>query len=81
MSDLNDFLNRAMELPEPDRAALARHLLASLEPEDFDPDDEAVWAKEIEARLDAIERGDFVASDWRESIARIRQSLGRGQAP
>jgi putative addiction module component (TIGR02574 family) len=81
MSVLNEILHRALGLPDPERAALARQLLLSLEPDDFDADSEAAWAEEIEARLDAVERGECTAADWREAVARIRQSLGEGQAP
>lgn len=75
MSTTQDVLNMAMQLPEPDRAALARQLLLSLEPDDFDADAEAAWAVELEKRLAAVERGEYQASDWRDVVARIRQKL------
>jgi putative addiction module component (TIGR02574 family) len=75
MSTPNEILERAMELPIPERAALAHHLLLSLEAEDFDEDSEAAWAAEVEARLAAVAQGQFTASPWREAVARIRQSL------
>jgi putative addiction module component (TIGR02574 family) len=71
----DDLFTQALKLPEPQRAALARQLLLSLEPDDFDEDSEAAWATELEARLAAIEQGKFEAKDWRESLAEIRQSL------
>jgi putative addiction module component (TIGR02574 family) len=71
----NDLWQQAMQLPEPDRAALAHQLLLSLEPDDFDADTEAAWAVELEARLAAVEQGRFAARDWREALADIRQAL------
>jgi hypothetical protein len=48
------------------------------EPDRFEKDHEDLWAAEIETRLARIEQGDFSASDWREALARIRQSLVQG---
>jgi putative addiction module component (TIGR02574 family) len=81
MSVISELLNRALELPKPERADLARQILLSLEPDDFHADSDAAWAAEIDARLDIVERGDFPASEWRDVIARIRQSLTEGRKP
>jgi putative addiction module component (TIGR02574 family) len=81
MSALTEILNRALELPKPERADLARQILLSLETDDFDADSEAAWATEIDARLDTVERRDFTARNWREVVARIRQSLAQGRKP
>lgn len=75
---LADLLPQVMQLPEEDRASLARQLLLSLEPEDHDADAEAAWAVELEARLAAIQQGRFSARDWREALADIRRSLRKG---
>jgi hypothetical protein len=75
MSTCNDILAQALGLPVEDRALLARDLLVSLESEGFDDDAEAAWAREIEARSEAVARGEFTATDWRESVERIRQEL------
>ena len=75
MSTVEDVFTSAMQLSESDRAALARQLLLSLEPEDFDADSESAWQAEIELRLAAVDSGNFEASDWREAVARIRKSL------
>jgi putative addiction module component (TIGR02574 family) len=61
---------QALALPVAERAALAQQLLHSLEPED--PDAEEAWAKEIQARSDAVHSGNYVARDWREAIEDIR---------
>jgi putative addiction module component (TIGR02574 family) len=75
MSMIDDLFNLARELPEPDRAALAHRLLLSLEADAFDPDSQAAWVEELEARLAKVEQGQFAARYWREAVADIRQSL------
>jgi putative addiction module component (TIGR02574 family) len=76
-----DVFASALALPHPDRAELARQLLLSLEPDDFDEDADVQWAAEIERRVAAIERGDYSASDWRDAMARIRQSSSSKPEP
>jgi hypothetical protein len=78
MNVMQEILDLAMRLPEPQRASLARQLLLSLEPDRFDEDHEALWVAEIESRLQRTEQGAADACDWREAIDRIRQSLPRG---
>ena len=77
----NDLIVQALQLPEPERASLARQLLLSLEPEDFDIDSEAAWAVEIEARLDAVAQGRFAAREWREALENIRKGMLQRQSP
>ena len=77
MSTVDDIFTSAMKLSESDRAALARQLLLSLEPDDFDADSDSAWQTEIELRLASVERGGYQASDWREALARVRKSLRR----
>jgi putative addiction module component (TIGR02574 family) len=77
MSTANDLFSQALALPVPERAALAQQLLHSLEPED--PDAEEAWAEEIQARSDALHRGELTVRDWREAIEDIRNHLPRRQ--
>jgi hypothetical protein len=77
MNTANEILNQALGLPVEDRASIARDLLISLESEEFDDEAETAWPGEIEARSDAVARGEFTATDWRESIERIRNELAR----
>ena len=70
-----DMLHRALELPVTDRADLARQLIISLEPPDFDSNVETAWATEIESRSSQVDRGEDCLRDWRESVERIRNSL------
>jgi putative addiction module component (TIGR02574 family) len=77
MSTVDDIRNQALELSPEDRARLARDLLLSLEPETRQEESESAWAGEIEARSAAVARGEFTASDWRESLERIRETLSK----
>ena len=74
--DDTDLLTRALDLPVPQWAELARRLLLSLEPPDFDTDPEAVeeaQATEIEARLVAADRGESTLIDvLRDRAVRTR---------
>ena len=70
-------LHRILELPDKERAELARRLILSLESADYDADAEELWAAEIERRLEAVERGETVPVDWRPAVERIRKSLRR----
>lgn len=79
MSTTNDLLNQVLALPEQQRAEMARQILLSLEPEVSEADHEAAWLAEIDARLDAIERGDAVLYDAREALEEIRKQLPRRQ--
>jgi len=74
MSTIHELSKQALELPAPERAALAHELLLSLEPE-TDADSEAAWDLEIDARLERVEQGRYSATEWRESLTRIRRSL------
>lgn len=78
MNRFDDILELALQLPMKQRAALSRQLLLSLEPESCDADDETLWTAEIEARLSRTEKDNFTASDWRNSLDRIRQSIAEG---
>jgi putative addiction module component (TIGR02574 family) len=80
MSAMNDLFHQAMQLPEDERLALAARLLTTVEPAGDDPDCEAAWAEELEARLDKVAHGQYTAADWREALARIRQSLSKTSA-
>ena len=66
-------LKEALRLPTEARAALAGHLLESLE-DSVDEDVELAWSKEIAQRIDELDRGKVKTVPW--SVAR-RQILGR----
>lgn len=79
MTTLDEIRRHAMDLPEPERAALARDLLASLEASAPDEGAAAAWADEAEARAEAHDRGEIASADWRESTQRLRDELAGGR--
>jgi len=79
MSSVDSVRAMALRLGEFDRATLARDLIVSLEPVESEADVDRAWADEIAARSDAVRRGEFSASDWRESMAHVRARLARGR--
>jgi len=71
-SSAKDILDRALEMPENDRAAIAERLLASL---DAQPDRnvEEAWQQEIQRRLSELDRGDVESVPWEE----VRSRMGK----
>ena len=65
----------AMSMPLEARARLAWQLLLSLEQEETDEESEARWLAEIEHRLERVDKGDYEAHDWRESVSWLRSRL------
>ena len=72
-------LEEALRLPAEARAALAGHLLESLD-DAVDEDVELAWSKEIARRIDDLDRGKVKTVPW--SVARrqiLGQSVGRSK--
>jgi putative addiction module component (TIGR02574 family) len=71
-SSAKDILDRALEMPENDRAAIAERLLTSL---DAKPDRnvEEAWQQEIQRRLSELDRGDVECVPWEE----VRSRMGK----
>lgn len=67
-----DILDRALKMPENDRAAIAERLLSSL---DARPDSnvEEAWQQEIQRRLSEIDRGEVECVPWEE----VRSRMGK----
>ena len=61
----------AMALPATERATLVDELLATLDQPD--PVIDALWIKECEDRIAAIERGELDLVDFDEAIAELRK--------
>lgn len=81
MSTTEELLNHVLALPEKERTAMARQILLSLGPAEADADCDTAWTAEIEARLDAMDRGDSLAFDWRETVDEIRSQLPLTHGP
>jgi putative addiction module component (TIGR02574 family) len=56
-------LEEALRLPAEARAALAGHLLESLD-DSIDEDVELTWSKEIARRIDDLDRGKVKTIPW-----------------
>ena len=65
----------ALNLPAPERAALARDLIASLDAEDADPRADALWACEIERRAREVADGNVALIDADEVHSELAQRL------
>ena len=61
--DAQELLDRALSLPEPERAELATRLLESLE-SPFDPGVEEAWTQEIARRIAEIDAGKVEMIPW-----------------
>ena len=73
-SNAAELLQRALGLPAEDRLALATELLNNVEePEDDEWSD--AWARELDRRSAAVERGEETLEDWPSVEARIRAEL------
>ena len=81
LNSVEDVRDQALRLSAADRANLARDLLLSLESEPLDDDCDAAWEVELEARASAVAAGKHSVSDWREAVARVRDSLAARQVP
>ena len=78
MNLVDELYTQAVRLNSQDRLQLIQKLILTLEPEGENlTDDEwkAAWLPELQARVEAYERGDRESSDWRDVIARLRESL------
>jgi len=58
---------------------LARELIDSLEPDTPDPGVEEAWIEEIDARAEALERGEAKVYDGTASLERLRRELRKGR--
>jgi putative addiction module component (TIGR02574 family) len=69
----HNLLERALALPDTDRAALAASLFRSLDKE-IDPDAEELWDAEIKRRLDEIKSGEVELIPWDQMLSKMKQS-------
>ena len=81
MSTVDLLREQLLTLPVRDRASLATLLLASLETQPLDDGAQQAWIEEAESRSLAYSQGQLAASDWRESVDRIRQVLAQRREP
>ncbi len=63
---VQQLLERALQLPVSDRAALAAELIGSLDSE-ADDDVNAAWDAEIRRRVEELDRGEVASVPWSEA--------------
>ena len=74
MKAISEVAKDALELPPVQRLTLARILLdLSDESQDFSPDVEAAWEKEICRRMEDVKSGRARSSNFHEVFARLDQ--------
>jgi len=74
MRDSEALLAELLELPKRERAEFAARLLDSLETPADDDVDEA-WAREIERRAAAVDRGELETADFEVLRRRIERDI------
>lgn len=75
-SDALTVLQRALALPDDDRAGIAAELLASLPvPDGMLATDSEEWLREIESRARGVLTGEAVTADWDTVEQRILGKL------
>jgi putative addiction module component (TIGR02574 family) len=75
MAQVGDVLGEALKLPAEERAALAAHLIASLEASEPAEEVERAWADEIQRRVAALDAGNVELIPWEQARARISARL------
>lgn len=75
MPTIENIRTEALALSIPERAELARDLLLSLEGDECEEELDADLMEELQIRLDLVALGNYVASDWQESLERVRKLL------
>ena len=73
-NEVEDLVQKALELNEHDRAEVAARLLDSLEEEDEDTD--SAWTAELERRVREMETGEVEGIPWEEVRARLLSGSG-----
>lgn len=73
-SNLQTFEAEALALPVSERALLAQHLLASLD-DNNEQENEQLWLDEAQRRYNAYKNGTISSRDAFEAIADMREQL------
>ena len=74
--ETDELLEKAMSLPDQERAELASSLIDSLDPT-VDEDAELAWQQEISRRMDEVKSGKVKTIPWREVQQKGRALLRR----
>ena len=82
MSTVTEILQHALQLEPTDRGLIAHRLIASLESETSESDQQEIdeaWNAEILRRSEDLRSGRVQGIEGRESVARIRDALDVGK--
>lgn len=74
LANLQTFEAEALALPVSERALLAQHLLASLD-DNNEQENEQLWLDEAQRRYNAYKNGTILSRDAFEAIADMREQL------
>lgn len=74
MSAVEELMQRALQLSVDDRELLVDQLLASIQNTPTDPNYDSGWLKELQIRMEEIDKGIVKPIPWREALAQIRQA-------
>lgn len=69
---------KALALPEADRAALAEKLYASVD-QGFDPEVEEAWSEEIKRRMEEIDSGKVKMIPGEQVLQKLQAKLDRAR--
>jgi putative addiction module component (TIGR02574 family) len=73
-----ELLEKALALPEKERAALAGTLIESLEPP-ADAEVESAWQAEVARRIAQLDSGEARAVPWEEVKTQLAEQLAHGK--
>jgi putative addiction module component (TIGR02574 family) len=75
--EVQELLQKALTLPDQERAELAGNLIASLD-ESVDPDVDSVWQQEVARRSAEVRNGEVTATSW-EAVQKKARTLLDGE--
>jgi putative addiction module component (TIGR02574 family) len=78
--ETHDLLQKALALPESERAELAGNLLSSLDTT-VDQDVDAAWQQEVARRLDEVQSGKVETIPWEEVQQKGLELLSGSRVP
>jgi len=68
---VENLLTQVLQMPPEDRATIAERLISSLDSK-VDWDVEVAWQKEVQQRIEQIEKGEVVCLPWEQVLHRLR---------
>jgi len=72
----HELLQKALSLPDNERAELAGNLIASLETA-HDPEVDAAWQQEVARRFHEVESGEVKTVSWDEALKKGQSLLDK----